>query len=169
VGLAPPVATATAPATAAANRANDLATCGLTPDTIGKRRAPNLCQVGNSVAAGLDSPEDYRPRQQAMCDLLDSQGLEPLEHDEWVLDTPFVRGFIGDVRAAVAGRPRRRRPVVQLNRASASFSPIRIGYRRSSSRMLRRAGWAAGSANGFSSELPIALSACSALSCRPGR
>jgi len=37
-----------------------------------------------------------------MCDFLDSHGLEPLEHDEWVLDTPFVRGFIGDVRAAVA-------------------------------------------------------------------
>lgn len=37
-----------------------------------------------------------------MCDLLDSHGLEPLEHDEWVLDTPLVRGFIGDVRAVVA-------------------------------------------------------------------
>jgi predicted metal-dependent enzyme (double-stranded beta helix superfamily) len=36
-----------------------------------------------------------------MCDLLDSHGLPPLEHDEWVLDTPFVRAFVGDVRAAI--------------------------------------------------------------------
>jgi predicted metal-dependent enzyme (double-stranded beta helix superfamily) len=37
-----------------------------------------------------------------MCDLLVSHGLEPLEHDEWVLDVPPVRSLIGDVRAAVA-------------------------------------------------------------------
>ena len=36
-----------------------------------------------------------------MCDAFHSHGLEPLEHDEWVLDTPLIRGFIGDVRAAV--------------------------------------------------------------------
>jgi 3-mercaptopropionate dioxygenase len=47
-------------------------------------------------------PEDYRPGHQAMCDLLVSHGLEPLEHDEWILDVPPVRSLIGDVRAAVA-------------------------------------------------------------------
>ncbi|MDH5333712.1 MAG: hypothetical protein OEW65_07515 [Thermoleophilia bacterium] len=36
-----------------------------------------------------------------MCDFHDDPGLEPLAHDEWVLDTPLVRSFIGDVRAAV--------------------------------------------------------------------
>ena len=36
-----------------------------------------------------------------MCDLHDSHGLEPLEHDEWVLDTPLVRGFVAEVRAAI--------------------------------------------------------------------
>ena len=35
-----------------------------------------------------------------MCDVLD-QSLEPLEHDEWVLDTPLVRGFIGGVLGAI--------------------------------------------------------------------
>ena len=37
-----------------------------------------------------------------MCDLLVSHGLEPLEHDQWILDMPPVRSLIGDVRAAVA-------------------------------------------------------------------
>jgi len=36
-----------------------------------------------------------------MCDL-DHGDLLPLEHDEWVLDTPFVRDFISQVRAIVA-------------------------------------------------------------------
>ena len=36
-----------------------------------------------------------------MCDL-DHDDLMPLEHDEWVLDTPFVRDFISQVRAIVA-------------------------------------------------------------------
>ena len=36
-----------------------------------------------------------------MCDV-QHQDLEPLEHDEWLLDTPLVRAFIDDIRAAVA-------------------------------------------------------------------
>jgi predicted metal-dependent enzyme (double-stranded beta helix superfamily) len=36
-----------------------------------------------------------------MCDLHD-HGLEPLAHDEWVLDTPRVRAFVGEVREIVA-------------------------------------------------------------------
>lgn len=36
-----------------------------------------------------------------MCDVFHSHDLGPLEHDEWVLDTPRIRSFIGDVRAAV--------------------------------------------------------------------
>ena len=40
-----------------------------------------------------------------MCDLHDSHGLAPLEHDEWVLDTRFVRGFVGEVRTAMGSRP----------------------------------------------------------------
>jgi predicted metal-dependent enzyme (double-stranded beta helix superfamily) len=39
-----------------------------------------------------------------MCDL-DHEGLTPLEHDEWVLDTPFVRDFVSRVRAIVACAP----------------------------------------------------------------
>ena len=35
-----------------------------------------------------------------MCDLHE-HALQPLEHDEWVLDTPLVRGFIESVRSAV--------------------------------------------------------------------
>jgi predicted metal-dependent enzyme (double-stranded beta helix superfamily) len=40
-----------------------------------------------------------------MCDGLDDHHLPPLEHDEWVLDTPLVRSFIGDVRAVVERSP----------------------------------------------------------------
>ena len=36
-----------------------------------------------------------------MCDVLDQRGLEPLEHDEWVLDSPLIQSFIGGVRAAI--------------------------------------------------------------------
>ena len=36
-----------------------------------------------------------------MCDLLDHHDLEPLDDDEWILDTPVVRGFVSDVRAAI--------------------------------------------------------------------
>ncbi|HJU48960.1 MAG TPA: hypothetical protein VJ689_12545 [Gaiellaceae bacterium] len=50
----------------------------------------------------LDRPAagNYRgPRR--MCDF-GHHDLEPLEHDEWLLDTPRVRGFVDEVRAAVA-------------------------------------------------------------------
>jgi predicted metal-dependent enzyme (double-stranded beta helix superfamily) len=36
-----------------------------------------------------------------MCYLHDHHGLQPLERDEWLLDTPLVRGFIDEVRAAI--------------------------------------------------------------------
>ncbi len=38
-----------------------------------------------------------------MCDLHEhgAHGLEPLEHDEYVLDTPGIRAFVGAVRSAV--------------------------------------------------------------------
>ena len=36
-----------------------------------------------------------------MCNVLDHHALDPLEHDEWILDTPLIRGFIGSVRAAI--------------------------------------------------------------------
>lgn len=36
-----------------------------------------------------------------MCDFHHESGLEPLPHDEWVLDTPVVRRLIADVRDAV--------------------------------------------------------------------
>jgi len=36
-----------------------------------------------------------------MCDGFDDHHLAPLDHDEWILDTPLLRGFIGDVRAVV--------------------------------------------------------------------
>ncbi len=36
-----------------------------------------------------------------MCDFHDDHDLTPLASDEWVLDTPLVRRFIGGVRAAV--------------------------------------------------------------------
>ena len=36
-----------------------------------------------------------------MCDVVDQHALEPLEEDEWVLDTPVVRGFVDSVRAAI--------------------------------------------------------------------
>ncbi len=40
-----------------------------------------------------------------MCDALHDHGLEPLEHDEWVLDTPVVHGFIDAVRGAIERSP----------------------------------------------------------------
>jgi hypothetical protein len=36
-----------------------------------------------------------------MCDLVDHHALDPLEEDEWVLDTPVVRGFVDGVRATI--------------------------------------------------------------------
>jgi predicted metal-dependent enzyme (double-stranded beta helix superfamily) len=36
-----------------------------------------------------------------MCDFGDHRALDPLEADEWVLDTPVVRGFIDGVRATI--------------------------------------------------------------------
>jgi predicted metal-dependent enzyme (double-stranded beta helix superfamily) len=37
-----------------------------------------------------------------MCDLHDHHGLPPLEEDEYVLDTPFVREFVATVRMRIA-------------------------------------------------------------------
>ena len=42
-----------------------------------------------------------------MCDFHDHHDLEPLEADEWVLDTPTVRAFIADVRHADRRTPPR--------------------------------------------------------------
>jgi len=35
-----------------------------------------------------------------MCDAHDHD-LPPLDHDEWILDTPLIRRFVGDVRTAI--------------------------------------------------------------------
>jgi 3-mercaptopropionate dioxygenase len=41
-----------------------------------------------------------------MCDFhVPDHGLGPLEHDEWVLDTPTVRAFIAGVEAEIAAAP----------------------------------------------------------------
>jgi predicted metal-dependent enzyme (double-stranded beta helix superfamily) len=41
-----------------------------------------------------------------MCDFhVHDHGLEPLDHDEWVLDTPTVRAFIAGVEAEIAAAP----------------------------------------------------------------
>jgi hypothetical protein len=32
-----------------------------------------------------------------MCDVVDHHALDPLEEDEWVLDTPVIRGFVDSV------------------------------------------------------------------------
>ena len=37
-----------------------------------------------------------------MCDLHDQHGLPPLSEDEYVLDTPFVRGLVAAVRERIA-------------------------------------------------------------------
>ncbi len=68
---------------------------------MGDRRpgSPNARKVvGRSFSArgvsfGVSEP---------MCDFPEDHVLEPLEHDEWVLDTPLIRAFITDVRAATA-------------------------------------------------------------------
>ena len=36
-----------------------------------------------------------------MCDLHDHHGLPPLEADEYVLDTPFVRELVATVRETI--------------------------------------------------------------------
>ena len=112
-------------------------------------------------------PDSPRHADEAMCDLHE-HALEPLEHDEWVLDTPLIRGFVGACGRPSSAPTRRPRPVGSSSPASGSFSPIRIGCRAGFRRMRRRAGWAAASANGCSSARPTAPSACSASSCRPG-
>ena len=37
-----------------------------------------------------------------MCDFSHDHELEPLEHDEWVLDTPYLRTFVADVRHSIS-------------------------------------------------------------------
>ena len=36
-----------------------------------------------------------------MCDVVDQHALDPLEEDEWALDTPVIRGFVDGARAAI--------------------------------------------------------------------
>jgi predicted metal-dependent enzyme (double-stranded beta helix superfamily) len=52
-----------------------------------------------------------------MCDFHDHGGLEPLAADEWVLDTPRVRAFVGAVRERVAG-------ALSRERACADVEPL---------------------------------------------
>jgi hypothetical protein len=40
-----------------------------------------------------------------MCDVVDHHALDPLEEDEWALDTPVIRGFVDSVRAAIERSP----------------------------------------------------------------
>ncbi len=40
-----------------------------------------------------------------MCEGFDDHHLEPLEADQWILDTPIVRTFIAEVRSAVEAAP----------------------------------------------------------------
>jgi predicted metal-dependent enzyme (double-stranded beta helix superfamily) len=43
----------------------------------------------------------YRAPLIRVCDVLDHRDLEPLEHDEWLLDSPLIHRFIRDVRVAM--------------------------------------------------------------------
>ena len=48
-----------------------------------------------------------------MCDF-HNHDLEPLEHDEWVLDTPAVRGFVAAVQDAIAHAPSREEAIAAI-------------------------------------------------------
>ena len=102
-----------------------------------------------------------------MCDVLDQHALEPLEHDEWVLDTPLIRGFVGDVLAAI-------------ERTASAADACRV-VEPSFRELLARSDWLPGR---FQEDAPesgmgggigqwllfravFAPSACSASSCRP--
>src|SRR5262245_38466496 len=43
----------------------------------------------------------YRLSRSEMCDFGDQHDLEPLEDDEWVLDTPLVHDFVGSARVTI--------------------------------------------------------------------
>src|SRR5262245_46915175 len=62
-----------------------------------------------------------------MCEVRDEHALEPLEHDEWVLDTPLIRGFIGSVRAAIE----------RSDAAEEAFRVVEPGFRE----LLTRSDW----------------------------
>jgi len=98
-----------------------------------------------------------------MCDI--QHGLPPLEEDEYVLETPLVREFVGGVRAKIdeAGSPEQAceliAPLFRPLLTDPTWLPER--YQEPAT----RAAWAAASGSGFSSAPPIDRSPCSASSC----
>ena len=78
-----------------------------------------------------------------MCDLHDHHGLPPLEADEYVLDTPFVRELVATVRETIDGSAtaaeacERIRPAVRAGAHPARLAPGRV----QAGRARQRHGW----------------------------
>ena len=79
-----------------------------------------------------------------MCDLHDHHGLPPLEADEYVLDTPFVRELVAAVRETIDAASRRRGLRARSGRSSsrrctrARLAPGGVQARRARQRHGRR-------------------------------
>ena len=88
--------------------------------------------------------------------------------DEFVLDTPTVRGFVEHVRAGDRlRRTHRRRLSTPSGRASPTCSRTAAGFPRVRGAGTRTAAWAAGSASGCSTAPTTARSRSSRSSSRP--
>ena len=78
-----------------------------------------------------------------MCDLHDHHGLPPLEADEYVLDTPFVRELVAAVRETIDGSAtaaeacERIRPALRAGPHPARLAPGRV----QAGRARQRHGW----------------------------
>ena len=54
-----------------------------------------------------------------MCDVVDQHALDPLEEDEWALDTTVIRGFVDGARAAI-----------ERSASAARLQPVRSSFVR---------------------------------------
>ena len=87
--------------------------------------------------------------------------------DEYFLDTPVVRGFIDEVRDAIAHASDPRTPATASARASPRCSPTPPGCPTRSPSRTPSPAWAAASASGCCSAPATARSRCSRSSSRP--
>ena len=92
----------------------------------------------------------------------------PLDADEYVLDNQAVRGLVAAAGRRSAPRTRPRRRATRSDRISRACSPTTRGSPRPTSRMRRRAAWAAASGSGCSFARPTGRCRSSRWSFPPG-
>ena len=104
-----------------------------------------------------------------MCDLSDHDSLPHLDHDEYVLDTPFVREFVAGARTLIDGAAS---PVEACDALEPLFAELMANRDWLPDRYQQDApasGMGGGIGSGCSSAPPIGRCASSVWSCRPDR